>query len=224
MSEDVWGDEEVTARLVALERFGFSMEAMEAFLSEHEGGARERVAWLEDRRDTLSEIEDRIVALTAIAPTHTSALEPFKDMLDDPFSAEEVYAEFERFLKRVVAWEPSLNRAKPTWYENGDGEAWALLYRRLAALDESSLPSTLPLHPLFDEPERYDELFRHLETIELDEQRQRDLVLMQCEALATLGYDVVALRTRPLLEALAGIEAWQVFPRRRRRYGCCLSN
>ena len=211
MSEDVWGDEEVTARLVALERFGFSMEAMEAFLSEHEGGARERVAWLEDRRDTLSEIEDRIVALTAIAPTHTSALEPFKDMLDDPFSAEEVYAEFERFLKRVVAWEPSLNRAKPTWYENGDGEAWALLYRRLAALDESSLPSTLPLHPLFDEPERYDELFRHLETIELDEQRQRDLVLMQCEALATLGYDVVALRTRPLLEALAGIEAWQVF-------------
>ena len=42
MSEDVWGDEEVTARLVALERFGFSMEAMEAFLSEHEGGARAR--------------------------------------------------------------------------------------------------------------------------------------------------------------------------------------
>ena len=60
--------------------------------------------------DISADIEDRIAALPAIAPTHTSALEPFKDMLDDPFSAEEVYADLNGSCAGQY-WEPSLNRA-----------------------------------------------------------------------------------------------------------------
>ena len=124
---------------------------MEAFLIEHEGGISERLSWFEARRDTASEIEDRMVALLRLLERHAEPLEPFKAFLDDPFAIEEVYVEFEKVMRRLAPWEPVLNRTRAMWYTAEHGETWALLYRRLAALDDSSLASAAPLHQLFDQ-------------------------------------------------------------------------
>ena len=215
MSDDLLMEDEEASRLDALERFGFERGAMEAFLIEHEGGISERLSWLEARRDTASEIEDRMVALVRLLERHAETLEPFKAFLDDPFAIEEVYVEFEKVMRRLAPWEPVLNRTRTMWYTAEHGETWALLYRRLAALDDSSLASAAPLHQLFDQPERYDEIFRHLETIEADERRQRELVQERCRDLSEHGYDVQHLLQRPLLEALAGIDGWQAFHSRK---------
>ncbi|MDP6200181.1 MAG: hypothetical protein QF531_05360, partial [Candidatus Poseidonia sp.] len=215
MSDDMLMEDEVGSRLDSLEGFGFDRASMEAFLFEHEGGVNERLSWLEVRRNTASEIEDRMVALLHLQEHHGETLEPFKTFLDDPFAIEEVYVEFEKIMRRLTPWEPVLNRSRAAWYSVEHGETWALLYRRLAALDDSSLASAAPLHQLFDQPERYDEIFRHLETIEADERRQRDLVHERCRELSEHGYDVQRLLELPLLEALAGIDDWQAFHSRK---------
>ena len=56
------------------------------------------------------------------------------------------------------------------------GETWEELYRRLGGLDESSHAALTPLYNLFEQPERYDELFRHLQTVLDDEARQRNMI------------------------------------------------
>ena len=54
----VWG-RDVESRLDSLEQFGFPRSEMDVFVREHEASMEERLAWLEDRRATASEIEDR---------------------------------------------------------------------------------------------------------------------------------------------------------------------
>ena len=201
----------VGARLDALERFGFARHDMDEFLEAYEGGAQDRLDWLEERRETASEIEDRIVALAQVSPVQAKILSPFRDEIYDPFSVEDVYAMFEREMRNVVSWEPPLNRHKHSWFGSGYGESWALLYRRLAALDPSSVGSVEPLYALFDQPERYDEIFRLLQTVEADEARQRAVVEQAVTNLNHQGYDVTGVEGRPLLDALNVLDLWQNF-------------
>jgi len=75
-------------RVDSLVRFGFSREDIEAFLSEHEGGANERLAWLEERRETASILEDRIAALAQHMPRDGDRFERFKSHMNDPFTID----------------------------------------------------------------------------------------------------------------------------------------
>ena len=93
--------------------------------------------------------------------------------LNDPFEIEEVALEFERHVRNRIVGAP-LNRNK-TVFQAGSGEDWEDLFSRLMRLDASSQPAVVPLHRLFDAPERLDEIVRHLATIEADEDRQREL-------------------------------------------------
>jgi len=215
MSGETEDAERVKMRLEALERFGFPRQAMNEFLDAYEGGVQDRLDWLEERRETASEIEDRIVALSQASFVQAEALNLFREEIHDPFSVEEVYAVFEREMRTVVPWEPPLNRHKHHWFGNGFGESWALLYRRLAALDPSSSGAVEPLYALFDQPERYDEIFRLLETVEADEARQKRVIQQSAMDLNNHGYDVGDVGSLPLLEALNTLDAWQQFHNQR---------
>ena len=147
MNEDGSVNDFARDRVDSLVRFGFSRDEIEAFLSEHEGGMNERLVWLEERRETASMLEDRIVALAQHTARHDDQLERFKSHMNNPFTIEETYAEFEREL-RSLAPEPSFHRHKERWFGEGEGDVW-MMPANLAALMLSHAAIT-PLHRLFD--------------------------------------------------------------------------
>lgn len=210
MNDDGEGHDTSDVRLASLVQFGFSEAAMDDFLSEHADAFHERLVWLEQRRETASEIEERLNALSQTQPL-SQALSNYATQLSDPFTVEEVYLAFERDVRTVVSWEPPLNQSRSAWFERGDGDAWYALYDRLARLDLSSHAAVMPLHRLFSSPERVDELMRHLETVEADEVRQVEMIEAGAQRLRTHGYAVEELGQRPLLEGLRILERWQAF-------------
>lgn len=210
MNDGGEGHDTSDVRLASLVQFGFSEAAMDDFLSEHADAFHERLVWLEQRRETASEIEERLNALSQTQPL-SQALSNYATQLSDPFTVEEVYLAFERDVRTVVSWEPPLNQSRSAWFERGDGDAWYALYDRLARLDLSSHAAVIPLHRLFSSPERVDELMRHLETVEADEVRQVEMIEAGAQRLRTHGYAVEELGQRPLLEGLRILERWQAF-------------
>ncbi|MBL6733208.1 MAG: hypothetical protein ISP84_01535 [Candidatus Poseidonia sp.] len=207
----------VVSRLEALEGFGFPLEAMLDFVNEHPGGELDRIEWLEERRQTASDLEDRMAALTTVAPSTTEALTEFRNKIYDPFTVEDVLHEVERAMRTVAPWEPPLHRAKVNWIAQGLADTWSLLYQRMVRLDPSSHGAVSAFQHLFEHPERYDEIFRHLETVEGDEQRQRGMIDQSAEALRQEGYDLGDLTACSLLEALDLVERWQGFHDERQR-------
>ena len=173
------------------------------------------MAWLEERRETASALEDRVVAFSQYSTVGIETVDRYKHRLNDPFTIEETFLEFEREMRSIAPWEPSLNREKETWFEEGHGEVWTLLYKRLAALDVSSHAAVAPLHRLFDSPVHADELVRHLELIEDDERRQRQMIRAGADNLRELGYAAGDLVDLPLLESLNQLEQWQRFHAKR---------
>ncbi len=217
MNEPSELEREVDQRLDALERFGFPRDAMLRFVNDHLDGALGRLDWLESRRNTASDIEDRIVALSDLIPQSTDQLSGYRERLSDPFEIEEVFLTFERDLRSIASWEPPLNRVRSLWYQAGLEDSWRLLYRRLASLDITSTPAVEPFHKLFAEPKRYDEIFRHLETVEEDEQRQRAVIEKGVAELQSRGMALGSLDDLPLLDALGRLEDWQTFHDERER-------
>ena len=211
MSGEDWADDTEGGRIDSLVRFGFDRADIEAFLTEHEGGQRERLTWLEERRETASELEDRIAAFSQHSVPGFEVLEPYKSQLSDPFTIEETFLEVERELRSLAPWEPPLNREKEAWFGEGHGDMWSMLYERLAALDVSSHAAVAPLHRLFGSPLSIDELLRHLELVEADEQRQRQMIQNGADHLRGLGYALGETVEQPLLEALNQLEQWQGF-------------
>ena len=211
MSGEDWANDTVGERIDSLVRFGFNRADIEAFLNEHEGGQRERLTWLEERREVASALEDRIAAFSQHSVLGFEALEPYKSRLSDPFTIEETFLEVERELRSLAPWEPPLNREKDAWFGEGHGDMWSMLYERLAALDVSSHAAVAPLHRLFDSPLSIDELLRHLELVEADERRQRRMIQSGADHLRGLGYALGETVERPLLEALNQLELWQGF-------------
>lgn len=198
-------------RLASLEGFGFDRNAMLDFLNEDPDGRSERLSWLEERRETASEIEDRLIWLSRTPAGDLFDGQHYTDRHHDAFNVEQLYLEFERALRDVAPWEPPLNRAKLAWYEQDMGDTWEELYRRLGGLDESSHAALSPLYNLFEQPERYDELFRHLQTVLDDEARQRNMIEQGRAMLLNEGYDVGTVEDMPLLSALNHVEKWQEF-------------
>ena len=180
------------ARLASLVQFGFSESAMNGFLSEHPDAFHERLEWLEDRRETATEIEERLNALSQ-AQTLRQALSDYAAQLNDPFAVEEVYLAFERDVRALASWEPPLNLSRGVWFDVGEGDTWYAVYDRLIQLDLSSHAAVVPLHRLFSSPERIDELLRHLETIEADEARQVQMIEAGAQQLRAHGYAVEEL-------------------------------
>lgn len=211
MSGEDWANDTVGERIDSLVRFGFNRADIEAFLNEHEGGQRERLTWLEERREVASALEDRIAAFSQHSVLGFEALEPYKSRLSDPFTIEETFLEVERELRSLAPWEPPLNREKDAWFGEGHGDMWSMLYERLAALDVSSHAAVAPLHRLFDSPLSIDELLRHLELVEADERRQRQMIQSGADHLRGLGYALGETVEQPLLEALNQLELWQGF-------------
>lgn len=198
-------------RLASLERFGFDRDSMLDFLNEDPDGRSDRLSWLEERRETASEIEDRLIWLSRTSVGDLFDGQYYTDRHHDAFNVEQLYLEFERALRDVAPWEPPLNRSKQSWYELKMGETWEELYRRLGGLDESSHAALSPLYDLFEQPERYDELFRHLQTVLDDEARQRRMIEQGRALLVKEGYDVGTVEAMPLLDALNHVEEWQEF-------------
>ena len=211
MSGEDWANDTVGERIDSLVRFGFNRADIEAFLNEHEGGQRERLTWLEERREVASALEDRIAAFSQHSVLGFEALEPYKSRLSDPFTIEETFLEVERELRSLAPWEPPLNREKDAWFGEGHGDMWSMLYERLAALDVSSHAAVAPLHRLFNSPLSIDELLRHLELVEADERRQRQMIQSGADHLRGLGYALGETVEQPLLEALNQLELWQGF-------------
>lgn len=211
MSGEDWGDDTEAERIRSLVRFGFDRAEMEAFLSEHDGALSERLTWLEERRETASALEDRIVAISQYSVHGFAPLERYRSRLNDPFTIEATFLEFEQELRSLAPWEPPLNRDKGAWFEKGEGEVWTRLYERLARLDVSSHAAIAPLHRLFASPVHADELMRHLELVESDEQRQRQMIQSSVGHLQGLGYALAGLVELPLLESLHQLEQWQRF-------------
>ncbi len=211
MSGEDWANDTVGERIDSLVRFGFNRADIEAFLNEHEGGQSERLTWLEERREAASALEDRIAAFSQHSVLGFEALEPYKSRLSDPFTIEETFLEVERELRSLAPWEPPLNREKDAWFGEGHGDMWSMLYERLAALDVSSHAAVAPLHRLFDSPLSIDELLRHLELVEADERRQRQMIQSGADHLRGLGYALGETVEQPLLEALNQLELWQGF-------------
>ena len=211
MSGEDWANDTVGERIDSLVRFGFNRADIEAFLNEHEGGQRERLTWLEERREAASALEDRIAAFSQHSVLGFEALEPYKSRLSDPFTIEETFLEVERELRSLAPWEPPLNREKDAWFGEGHGDMWSMLYERLAALDVSSHAAVAPLHRLFNSPLSIDELLRHLELVEADERRQRQMIQSGADHLRGLGYALGETVEQPLLEALNQLELWQGF-------------
>lgn len=199
------------ARVESLVQFGFQRAEIEGFLAEHDGAMSERLMWLEERRETASVLEDRIVAFCQHSSVDASAIEAYKTQLGDPFSVEAVALELERAFHRVAPWEPPMNKSKTAWFGEGQGDVWSMFYKRLAALDVSSHAAIAPLHRLFASPIHADELVRHLELVETDERRQRAMIQSGAEHLRSLGYAVEDVMEWPLLEALHHLERWQQF-------------
>jgi len=214
MSEAHPGGDDVEARLASLAQFGFPHDEMVAFLSEHEGGTHERLAWLEQRRETAAELDERFRAIE-LGGRADDGLRALHSTLNNPFTVEASVVEFERHLRGILSWEPPLSRSKSVWFEAGNGNDWNNLFTRLMDLDASSLPAVVPLHRLFESPERLDEIVRHLRTIEADETRQRQLIEAGAERLREHGYAVGDLGVRPLLEGLQDLERWQTFHAKR---------
>ena len=210
MNGDGEGHDTGDVRLASLVQFGFSEAAMNDFLSEHSDAFHERLVWLEQRRETATEIDERLNALSRAQPL-SQALSDYAAQLNDPFTVEEVYLAFEREVRTVASWEPPLNQSRPAWFDRGDGDAWYALYDRLARLDLSSHAAVVPLHRLFSSPERVDELMRHLGTVEADEVRQVEMIEAGAQRLRTHGYAVEDLNQLPLLEGLRILERWQAF-------------
>ena len=210
MNGDGEGHDTSDVRLASLVQFGFSEAAMNDFLSEHSDAFHERLVWLEQRRETATEIEER---LNALSQTHrlSQTLSDYATQLSDPFTVEEVYLAFERDVRTVAPWEPALNQSRSAWFEREDGDAWYALYDRLARLDLSSHAAIVPLHRLFSSPERVDELMRHLGTVEADEARQVEMIEAGAQRLRARGYAVEELDQLPLLEGLRILERWQAF-------------
>ena len=198
------------ARLASLVQFGFSKSAMNGFLSEHPDAFQERLEWLEDRRETATEIEERLNALSQ-SQTLRQALPDYAAQLNDPFTVEEVYLAFERDVRALASWEPPLNLSRGIWFDAGEDDTWYAVYDRLIQLDLSSHAAVVPLHHLFSSPERIDELLRHLETIEADEARQVQMIEAGAQRLRAHGYAVEELGELPLLEGLRVLERWQAF-------------
>lgn len=211
MSGEDWANDTEGGRINSLVRFGFDRADIEAFLNEHEGGQSERLTWLEERRGTASALEDRIAAFSQHSVSGFEALEPYKSRLSDPFTIEETFLEVERDIRSLAPWEPPLNREKEAWFGEGHGDMWSMLYKRLAALDVSSHAAVAPLHRLFGSPLSIDELLRHLEIVEADEQRQRQMIQSGADHLRGLGYALGGVVEKPLLEALNQLEQWQGF-------------
>lgn len=205
--EGVWYSE----RLESLVRFGFERAHVEAFLHEDESNVVERLAWLESRREQASQIEGRIVSFRADHPNHDVDFSLSTQALSDPFAVDDAFSSFEQTMARHAPWEPALERGKVAWNEFGSGNDWVQLYRRLANLDASSAASVQILYPLFAQPERYDELFRHLEMIETDEDRQRNVMRQGYDSLKSMGYDLPDLEQHSLMDAFGVIETWQEF-------------
>ena len=210
MNGDGEGHDTGDVRLASLVQFGFSEAAMNDFLAEHSDAFHERLGWLEQRRETATEIEERLNALSQAQPL-SQTLSEYATQLNDPFTVEEVYLAFEREIRTVASWEPPLNQSRSTWFDRGDGDAWYALYDRLARLDLSSHAAVVPLHRLFSSPERVDELMRHLGTVEADEVRQVEMIEAGAQRLRAHGYAVEELNQLPLLEGLRVLERWQAF-------------
>ncbi len=115
MSGSEFEDQTIDARIASLVRFGFSEQTITDFLAQHEEAHDERLLWLENRRETATEIEERLDALTRFAPA-TTALQDHASRLDDPFTVEETYDDFEREVRAVFPWEPVLVQHKPAWF------------------------------------------------------------------------------------------------------------
>ena len=214
MSEAHPGSDDVEARLASLAQFGFPHDEMVAFLSEHEGGAHERLTWLEQRRETAAELDERFRAIE-LGGRADEGLRALHSSLNNPFTIDASVVEFERHLRGILSWEPPLSRSKSVWFEAGNGNDWDNLFTRLMNLDASSLPAVVPLHGLFESPQRLDEIVRHMRTIEADETRQRQLIEAGAERLREHGYPVGDLGVRPLLEGLQDLERWQTFHAKR---------
>lgn len=214
MSEAHPGSDDVEARLASLTQFGFPRDEMTEFLAEHEGGTRERLAWLEQRRETAAELDERFRAIE-LNGRADEGLRTIHSTLNNPFTVEESVVDFERHLRGILSWEPPLSRNKSVWYQAGSGNDWDDLFARLIRLDTSSHPAVAPLHRLFESPERLDEIVRHLHTIEADEARQRQLIEAGAQRLREHGYPVGELDLLPLLEGLQDLERWQAFHSKR---------
>ena len=211
MEGDTEGGVWYSERLESLVRFGFDRKPIEEFLSEGGTNVVDRLAWLEARREQASHLEDRIVSFRSSHPHLGLEFSTTADLLADPFSISEAFSEFERLMMQYAPWEPSLERGKVAWHEQEKGEDWSALYERLAKLDPSSITSVQILYPLFEQPERFDELFRHLNTIEMDELRQRKVMLEGVESLRSMGYTLPQVNGLELMDAFSLIERWQSF-------------
>lgn len=211
MTDEVDGGVWYSERLESLVRFGFERTRVEAFLHEDESNVVERLAWLESQRERASQIEGRIVSFGAGHPGHDVDFSLSTQALSDPFAIDDAFSSFERTMAQYAPWEPALERGKVAWNEFGFGNDWLQLYRRLANLDPSSAASVQILYPLFTQPERFDELFRHLEMIEMDEDRQRKVMRQGYDSLKTMGYDLPDIEREALMDAFAVIERWQEF-------------
>ena len=210
MNDDGIDGDAADARLASLVQFGFPETAINDFLSEHQDAFHERLEWLEQRRETAIEIEERLAALSSARPLD-NVLSQYMTQPNDPFTVEERYVAFERDVRAVAPWEPPLNQSRSAWFDGGDADVWYALYDRLAQLDVSSHAAVGPLHRLFSSPERADELLRHLKTVEADERRQIQMIEVGAQRLREQGYDVGELNHLPLLEALGVLERWQAF-------------
>jgi len=212
MSEQRPEDEADDARLASLVRFGFPEDSMVAFLDEHEGGRSERLGWLEDRRQTATDLHERIEDISPyVSLADQPTLNSYLERLEEPFSIEEAYLDFDRYMRTLASWEPHMNRAKPRWFEAGDGDLWLSIFERLGELDVSSHAALAPLHRLLASPERVEEVMRHLGVVEDDERRQLDMIEAGAKHLREIGYPVENLAGRSLLEALQNLESWQAF-------------
>lgn len=214
MSEGHQSTNEVDARLASLAQFGFPYDEMVEFLAEHEGGIGERLAWLEQCRETALALDERFQAIE-LGGLADEGLRTIHSALNNPFTIEATAIEFERHVRGIISWEPPLSLSKTVWYRSGNGEDWEELFARLMHLDTSSLPAVVPLHRLFESPERLDEIIRHLHTIQADETRQRQLIEAGAERLRGHGYPVDDLGTHSLLEGLQALERWQTFHSKR---------
>ena len=212
MSEQRPEDDANDARLASLVQFGFPEDSMVAFLNEHEGGRSERLGWLEDRRRTATDLHERIEELSPyVSLVNQATLNAYVERLNEPFSIEETYLEFDRDMRALASWEPHMSRAKPRWFEAGDGDLWLSVFGRLGELDVSSHAALAPLHRLLASPERVDEVMRHLEVVEDNERRQLDMIEAGAKRLREIGYPVENIAGRSLLEALQNLESWQAF-------------
>ena len=212
MSEQRPEDEADDARLASLVQFGFPEDSMAAFLNEHEGGRSERLGWLEDRRQTATDLHERIEDISPfVSLADQATLNTYLERLDEPFSIEETYLDFDRDMRTLASWEPHMSRAKPRWFEAGDGDLWLSVFQRLGGLDVSSHAALAPLHRLLASPERVEEVMRHLEVVEDDERRQLDMIEAGAQRLREIGYPVENIAGRSLLESLQNLESWQAF-------------